>query len=307
LTEKQFFWEKEGDVSGPWMGILHVAKDLPPHLEHYLYLENVLNDEAFLGSLPHCLGLVVFSDEMRRSVSKVLADRGFTDVNVCAIHHPLTADGNKEGFTVTEDLEIMLDPKASVLLIGQEYRRLATIHQLATTRPKLWLLGAPLGSEDTSLLKERLSRQRKVDTVTVADPAVKLVYAADYQDFNVLLKQNIVIIDLWGASANNAILQAIALNIPVFVRRLPSTVEYLGSSYPMYFNYVGELEDSINENSIHLRKLLLTTHLFLRDMNKTHLSLGSFRRGLEECVHSGFKILPTLRATGNGLPITSRT
>ena len=46
---------------------------------------------------------------------------------------------------------------------------------------------------------------------------------------------------LLGGTANNAVLESISSNVPAFVSRLPSTEEYLGKEYPMFFDSLDEV------------------------------------------------------------------
>ncbi len=290
MSEKHFFSGK-GHLKRPWMGVLHFAINLPPHLEHELKPEMVLIDKTFLDSLHHCFALVVFTDEIRVKLSKVLSDRGVNNLNFCTIRHPVIIDSSEDEFML-KDLENILHTNTAVLLIGEQYRRISIIHHLAMAREKLWLQRTPLVDNNEMFDKEGLQSEFKFDAVAEADPSVTRINVSDIKEFVRSLKQNIVIIDQWGISVNSAILAVIALNIPAFVRMSPSAVEYLGSSYPMYFSHVSEVEESLNKTSIVLTKMLWTTHVFLRDMNKTYYTMESSGKSLEKCVYSGFKMLP---------------
>eukprot|EP00964_Phaeocystis_antarctica_P165048 scaffold144315_cov133-Phaeocystis_antarctica.AAC.1 len=57
-----------------------------------------------------------------------------------------------------------------------------------------------------------------------------------------MLLNNIVVIDVWDAVENNAVLEAIGMNNPVHINQHPAVVEYLGANYPLFFTDVDSLQ-----------------------------------------------------------------
>ena len=107
-----------------------------------------------------------------------------------------------------------------------------------------------------------------------------------FEEYDRFVKENIVIVDLWAATANNAVLEAIALNAPFFIRKLPSTAQYLGEHYPLFFSTIEELQDMIG-NEDKLEALLLSGHNYLKRMDKRELSLEAFGKALQQCATTG--------------------
>ena len=60
-------------------------------------------------------------------------------------------------------------------------------------------------------------------------------------DYDRTLLTSVVVVPLLGGTANNAVLESISSNVPAFVSRLPSTEEYLGKEYPMFFDSLDEV------------------------------------------------------------------
>lgn len=98
-----------------------------------------------------------------------------------------------------------------------------------------------------------------------------------------MVKQNFIIIDLWAATANNAVLEAIALNAPFLVRSLPGTRQYLGSHFSLLFNDFDDLQSLLSDED-RLRKLLLKAHRYLENMDKSRILMAHFAETLQECV-----------------------
>ena len=124
---------------------------------------------------------------------------------------------------------------------------------MKTTYPKKWLPG----------------RKDVVSTVQIE-------YVDDFETYDTILCSNIIVIPLLAASANNSVLEIIAMNIPAFVSRLPSTEEYLGNEYPMFFQNKEEVEAMlIDETKMHA--LYEKTHDYLKKMDKSDLSMETFQ------------------------------
>jgi hypothetical protein len=54
-------------------------------------------------------------------------------------------------------------------------------------------------------------------------------------DYENILKESCIFIDLEDCVANNTILECIKFNTPVITRRHPSIEEYIGKDYPLFF------------------------------------------------------------------------
>mgnify|MGYP006193351367 CR=1 FL=1 len=290
FTEKYFEWDKKETIRMPWVGIMHLAMNLPVHIRTSLRLESTLRNSNFLASLEHCLALFVLSDDVRTFLTKYLNSNGFGKVAVYTVRHPVTVESSAEKFTL-QDLDILIKSSiAGVILLGQQYRRLATIHNLKTTRQKFWLPGAPEGSAEVEMMKNELPTDLAIDNSTTIDPSVMMLYTSNSTDYDNLIKHNIVIIDLWGATANNAILEIMALTIPAYVRRLPSTIEYLGDDYPMFFDNKADIEHGLNQDPVLLMNRLKRAHYYLQNIKMEKMTLEYFLHSLQDNTLSSFKV-----------------
>ena len=93
---------------------------------------------------------------------------------------------------------------------------------------------------------------------------VPMIYTNNINEYDNLLLHNYIIIHLIDSSANNSILEAIAMNIPIIVNKLSAVVEYLGENYPLYFQNINEIP-----NLLTIEKLQeATTYLSLLDKRK---------------------------------------
>ena len=115
--------------------------------------------------------------------------------------------------------------------------------------------------------------------------SVEIKRLENHNDFDNILQNNIVIIPLFGASANNSVLEIIEMNIPAFVTRLSAAEEYLGKEYPLFFNNNTEIENIINNEELLIQKLK-EGHEYLRNLDKTKFSFDYFNRELYKFISS---------------------
>jgi hypothetical protein len=64
---------------------------------------------------------------------------------------------------------------------------------------------------------------------------VKIIDYLDNDEYDTLLSQNIVYINLVDASAINTLIECIVRNTPILINKIPSVVELLGNDYPLYY------------------------------------------------------------------------
>ena len=113
---------------------------------------------------------------------------------------------------------------------------------------------------------------------------VDILFTKTNDEYDNLLINNIIIIPLWNASANNSVLECIEMNIPAFITRLPSTEEYLGKDYPMFYENIKDVEFIINNNNL-LFLLYEKTYFYLKNINKKELDYNYFNSELLKIIN----------------------
>lgn len=105
------------------------------------------------------------------------------------------------------------------------------------------------------------------------------------QDYDLLLSQNLVFINLIDASAVNTLIECVARNTPIIINNHPAVIEILGSNYPLYFNstdnYVNISIQLINILNI---RNIKKAYLYLLNMNKSNLSINTFTNKLNNII-----------------------
>ena len=199
-----------------WIGILHNPPGVPHWFNTYEQAPQfILRDERWLRSLPYCRGLFTLSTYLR----DWLAPR--VPVPVESLMHPTGPPG------------LIFSPSAYrenhskiIFQIGWWLRRFHSLYLLPATRLQKVLLhiGEPWVEPAIRAELGFVSTDLRND-VRVVD------YLTD-MEYDRLLSRNLVFLDLYDSSANNALVECIVRGTPVLVNPLDAVVEYLGVDYP---------------------------------------------------------------------------
>jgi hypothetical protein len=146
----------------------------------------------------------------------------------------------------------------------------------------MWLTGSTDKIRVNFLLKQEI----KALKLNIDMNSVEMPYFTNHMEYDMTLQNNIIIIPLWGASANNSIMEIIEMNIPAFVTRLPASEEYLGKDYPMFYIEDSEIENIIDDHT-KLHEKYRETYNYLDKLDKREFKIESFKSELVKfCLNS---------------------
>lgn len=268
-VESYFLWNNRV-MTEPWVGMVHYTPDLPPTFPQFETLQGVLAATSFRKSLLWCKGLIVFSkrnsDYLRRQLP---------EIHVVSVKHPFGITGRPNEFDISRFEKRRSSWK--VAMLGQQYRRLSTLILIKVKYSKVWLPG---GNHLTkSSFAERYMRDAhapKMYDLTAFD----IKYTDSFEEYDDFVLNNIIILDVFDAAANNAVLEAIAMANPIFVRRHEAIEEYLGPNYPLFFDALEEAEAIINSDR-DLLVYMMAAHTYLKELPRHQFSLESFANSLK--------------------------
>ena len=98
-------------------------------------------------------------------------------------------------------------------------------------------------------------------------------------EYDKMLTENIVFINLVDASAINTVIECIVRNTPIIVNNHPAVIELLGPKYPLYFNTNYKSYFDMNKE---VYDLLLTpnniskAYKYLNNIDKSKFSIKNF-------------------------------
>ena len=255
-------------LSENWIGMFHYSPDLPVFIKDDL--NYIASNNNVVRSLSYCKGIIVLSNN---SLNKLRQNPTYKNINIIALTHPIESIIIK--FTIDK---FMSNTNKCLIQLGLQDRITTTIYMINSKYKKVWLPG-----RDTALhyLKNEAYALNIVPQISASinSNKVDIKYIENHKEFDTMLQTNIVIIPLFGASANNSILEIIEMNIPAFVTRLPATEEYLGKEYPLFYNNISEVETIINDD-IKLLSKITEGYTYLSKMDKTQFRYDYFNREL---------------------------
>ena len=236
----------------PWVGICHVPTVIPewfPDTLRAQFFPYYSQGKAWQAALEHCVGLFALSEahaeELRRA----------TGLTVCRLMHPTEIPSRQwttDGF--------LASPTKKVVQIGWWLRNMHAIYQAqfpGFEKVLLELTGQGHVQEYFSREGEYLLGRGDFKT-EMLETVTRVPYVSN-QEYDRLLSESIVFLDLYASSANNAIIECIARGTPLLVNRLPAVEEYLGADYPLYFS----CHDEAAEKAANI-DLLEKAHLWLQ-------------------------------------------
>jgi hypothetical protein len=109
-------------------------------------------------------------------------------------------------------------------------------------------------------------------------------------DYDKLLSENVVFLNLIDASAVNTVIECIVRNTPLIINRIPAIVEILGDEYPLYYgDNDGNTDDGFEMNFqivslLSDTKRLKNAHEYLQNMKKDKFSVENFMMDVVDLV-----------------------
>jgi hypothetical protein len=223
FIERYFVWgSDDGEaaslsprpIESDWIGVLHVPFDAPKWFEYSVSPESIFATELWRKSLPHCRGIICLSHDLERDL-KVW----YPQIETMVAKHPTELN-------VTPFDWDLYRKSPRVVQAGDWLRRLQFIYEIeAPSHQKICLTKAC-----TLQFLEReiqVLGDRRNGDVTLLD------YVSN-EEYDALLSSSVAAVWLYGASANNLVLECIARKTPLLINPLPAVVEYIGLEYPLY-------------------------------------------------------------------------
>lgn len=257
----------------PWVGFMHNPPNMPEWFHPQESPQAICAKPVWQESLKHCLGLFTLSeyagDWLRKATGKP----------VSVVMHPTEIPEILFSFE-----RFLANPGKQIVQIGWWLRRLTAIDRLPISRinplgyKKLRLVPgffSNAAGHIATLRKQEFLREGAPRSEYSANTGVCEHLSND--DYDQLLAENIVFVDLHDASANNAVIECLARATPILVNRLPAVEEYLGAGYPLYFD---DLSDAAVQ-ALDVGRLRAAHEYLLACETRHRLDGDYFRRNVE--------------------------
>lgn len=326
-ADKTFNW-KNTSIKLPytqsWMGVCHHTFNVE-FSDNNLY--NMLNNKYFIDSVKHCKGLIVLSEHLQQQLIRELNKRNMK-IEVYFISHPtktvvpqfdldrFTDNPNKKLVHIGAWLRNIFFFYNLTLSAYDFSSRLFSFCYDKENLQKVALKGNDMDNffytdEFINILRCINPRRHNKNTPVCrggngVDPifnkwysqyatfisrmknSVDVLNRLTNEEYDELLTENIVIINLLDASACNTLIECVARCTPIIINKHPAVVEILGRNYPLYYN-TQEL-DGVSENYYQQNKeidellskkgIIKKANDYLRKLNKDNLSISNFKQQL---------------------------
>lgn len=286
-VEKTFSWSKRSHGAAPvyrepWVGIVHNPPQVPDWFNYNQQSpDSILATSEWRASIGFCRGLFTLSAYLR----DWLASR--VEVPVENLLHP-----TGEPRQLFDSIAFLENPSKKLVQIGWWLRRFHSLYLFPHTRYERVLLD----------LHEPWTIQAMATELDFVPPARRaIVRRMPYlkaTEYDSLLTRNVVFLDLYDSSANNALIECIIRGTPVLVNPLQAVREYLGDGYPLYFDSLPEAADKLADD-----RVVLQAHEYLLQLPTRARLTGHFFR--ESLLAS--KIVSRLASSPARLPDIGRS
>ena len=214
-----------GVVTEPFVCILHNPPNIPAWFDHCCSPQVITAKPRFVDSLRYCEGIYVFSEYLKRW----LLDNVGVPCPVDVLTHP-TEDVDRKW-----SVDRFMRGPPQIVQVGYWLRRMHSIYaiDLPDHYRRVWLYGSKRAFE---LFVAEAENEGEGSYSAAAVEALRL----DNREYDELLSECVVLVDVYDSSCNNAIVESVVRHTPALVRRLPPTEEYLGRDYPLFFDDLAE-------------------------------------------------------------------
>jgi len=231
-----------GPITTPWVGFIHYP--VFPSTMNYSSdeeLKNIVKSRTFIESKPYCKCIIALSEHSKQQVSQYI-----TDIPIEVIYHPAASTDDKvEHF---DKKKYIKNKDKSVLQIGYWLRKMDTIYKLDLKKIKFkkkWLPGG-------TYWKDMFKIMYKNSENMLEDKTVDIILDLNHKEYDTLLSENVVLLNVFEASANNTLLECMSRNTPIILNRHPAFEEYIGEKYPLFFDNEDEIASLVGDQRKHI-------------------------------------------------------
>lgn len=258
-------------IGTSWTGFIHGTPITPSYSTHF-GIDNILTHHCFIESLKKCVCLFTLSQYITDHILDFFKKQDIK-INVYTLKHPTMSVKPIHQFNIKKYINGV--GNKLLLQIGFQMRRISSIYRLKVPNyKKVWLTGC--SSDELSY--ERLMDDFKENNITNYEELMKdvsMLYFDNFAQYDSLLANNIVFVDLYDAACNNTVVECIIRNTPIIINKVGGVSEYLGDDYPLYFTKLSDVPKILNNT-----QKIIQAYQYLVNMNKDFLDINYFKTEL---------------------------
>jgi hypothetical protein len=204
-----------GAIKEPWVGFVH---EVPQHQLNALDLKRLLEGRLWQESVEYCRGIWALTEYQ----INYLQAHG-VKVPFSHVYYPTDEPAHKFSYEKFID-----NPQRKLFSAGAFLRNFQAIYDLDVA-----------GYRKVLLRDEGIARHMQKRGVITNDSVLALDRITD-DDYEQLFVDNILFLNLLDASANTTVVECITRGTPILINKVGGVGEYLGASYPLYYETLEE-------------------------------------------------------------------
>lgn len=282
FIERTFFYNRSQNVNlwhrQPWVGIMHHPPDMPTWYMDKVRLQHLEADLRWNKSLPNLRMIIAMGDNLR----DWCRDQ-WPEIPCVTVKHPT---GLPQVYWSPD--AFMAHARKKVAQVGWFLRNIVAITQARVPAGfrKIHVRQTNAWTNKMTVVCRQVYEQLHPERKNIGE--VEVVQDLSDIDFDILLGESVVLVEVISAVANNTVVECMIRNTPICLNRHPGPVGYLGADYPLFYDHFDQIEQTLTIENI------MAAHEYLRRMDKWWLSGAMFR---EQVQAACLKHVPECRAT----------
>lgn len=229
----------------PWIGMLHHPPDIPAWYSPRQSLSDLLNVAAWNQSLPQLRLLLVPS-----AATAAWCRWNWPQIPVVVIRHP-----SPRPLLHWSPERFESNPRPRIVQVGWYLRNSLAIEQAVVPG---WLTKSRLQAADRTAANGYEQCRQNYETGRPLPGNVEQLGRQDDLQYDVLLAENMVFLELIAAAANNTVVECLTRHTPICLNRHVGPEEYLGADYPLFYDDFDSLGQLLT------RERIVAAHHYLR-------------------------------------------
>jgi glycosyl transferase family 25 len=225
-----------------------------------IYNKDFLQNKDFVHSLKNCIGLFCMSEQIKECIIKKFNPIFFVETILYPMSNEILKNWNFDDYVNNTKKKIIQISKMST-----DFYRIFKA-DIDKNIKKVKIYNHNIFDKTSSVI----NHNELIITNKEFNEVQKDIYINDLEYANIF-NNNLIFLNIDNHYEINVILDCIKSNCPIIVNRKDFIEEYLGKSYPLYYDDYEDIKILITDNK------LKEANEYLRSLNKNNFSLNPFK------------------------------
>ncbi len=255
--------ESSPSYKRPWVGVFHLPPQLPAFTFPRHSLEVMFQKPAWRESEKFLVGAIALSNHLAEYLRAVLR------VPVKALKLPVAPAKN-----CWCENAFLAQLTRNLTQLGGYLRNTRAIFQVPPVdgyrRVRHMLAESWIDAYDARVRRHWEARGQRTEYDGVVERGF-----APVEEYERVLATDVILSEVFAASANNVVVECMVHNTPLLINRHPAVIEYLGPDYPLYFDTITDVPRLLSQENV------VAAHRYLAARDKSELQGEFFRSSVE--------------------------